>query len=79
MGATDPRPQSDYVAVAVSTEMIAQLAGNGDSEPVVLVAIKPYRTDGAHTVYEMVLRRPSRAELQAETLRRFQAPDRSRP
>lgn len=72
-GTCPPSPHGDTVYVAVSRELLVDMAGNGLSDPLVLVGIKT-RSDGA---YELLLRRPSRAELQVEIGRRFRSAERA--
>lgn len=57
------------VLVRCGTQMLADMAGNGMSEPLVLVGIERHG-DGA---YNLILRRPSRAVLQAAIDERFRA------
>lgn len=72
--AADPTP---YVLIRCATEMLADLAGNGMSEPLIVMGIEP-AADGGEG-YELTMRRPSRAELQTAIMARFAAPDRSAP
>ncbi len=54
--------------VAVSTELLVELAAR-ESEPVVMLGLVPDENGG----YSMTMRRPSRAELQATIMARFQS------
>lgn len=53
--------------VRVSKQLLVDMAGSGDSEPIIVMGIEP-REDGS---FEMLLRRPSRQELQASIMERF--------
>ncbi len=72
----DPnRPVPDTLLVAMSPEILVGLAAH-ESEPLAIVGVQPHASiEGA---FELILRRPSRQELQAAIMARFQAEDRSR-
>lgn len=60
-------PRDDAVAyVPCSMQLVAELAAK-DSQPLVIVSVQPGDVEGSH---ELLLRRPSRAELEA-AMRRF--------
>lgn len=64
----DPDAARDIVHVAVSKTLLVELAAK-ESEPVVLVGIQSEPRGG----YELLLRQPTRAELQAAVMARFQS------
>lgn len=67
--ASDPAPQTDCVLIRCSTKMLADLADNGMSEPIVLIGITA-QDDGT---FDLVLQRPSRAALEAAIFDRFRS------
>lgn len=66
------RDLPDYICVAVSRAMVEELATK-ESEPVVLIGLEPIgpADEDGFQVWNMLLRRPSRAELAATIRERF--------
>ncbi len=64
MPAPDPRTDLGIVYVAVSSEMLVELAEQ-ESEPLVVVGIKPDDNGG----FNLLMRRPTKAELQLAVFR----------
>lgn len=71
----DADPTPGTVLVRCGTQMLADMAGNGMSEPVVIIGIEP-QGDGT---YDLVMQRPSRAVLEATIRERFQTAARPVP
>lgn len=64
----DPEAAQHVAYVAVSKQALVELAER-EPEPVVLVGVQPDANGG----FELLLRQPSRAELQAAIMARFQS------
>lgn len=65
-------PRTDVsIYVLCSMQLVVQMAEQGDSPPVIVAGVQPADLPGA---YELLLRRPSRMELQA-AMARFTASD----
>ncbi len=64
----EPGGHEDYAYIRCARQVLVDLAETM-SEPLVLVGVRPEPGGG----FEIMLRRPSRAELQAQVMARFQS------